>query len=137
MSIEVRIGDRVGVMVSCDKDTVHLLGFGTFNGLHVPPAPYGVEKAVFGAVTWEERDQLARDMIAEDRAAMKEEGIAEADLPPQDFVPPRPEAPQITLDTGETVWGHECWWGPEVQVRSMMEGRRVVEVPYAEFIAGA
>ena len=25
--------------------------------------------------------------------------------------------PKILLDSGETVWGCECWWGPEEQIR--------------------
>lgn len=26
--------------------------------------------------------------------------------------------PNITLDTGEEVWGYECWWGPEDKVKA-------------------
>lgn len=45
-----------------------------------------------------------------------------------EFVPPRDineilhEAeipnPRIKLDDGKTVWGCECWWGPEEQFKS-------------------
>ena len=25
--------------------------------------------------------------------------------------------PRIDLDSGETVWGFQCWWGPEQQIK--------------------
>lgn len=36
--------------------------------------------------------------------------------------------PRITLDSGAVVWGLECWWGPEEQVRAKIGNRAVVEV---------
>lgn len=36
--------------------------------------------------------------------------------------------PKILLDNGKTVWGCECWFGPEVEVQAMIGARRVVEV---------
>lgn len=34
---KVEIGDRVGAILSADKDTVKLIGYGTFQGNKVPP----------------------------------------------------------------------------------------------------
>lgn len=31
--------------------------------------------------------------------------------------------PKILLDSGKFVWGFQCWWGPEDQVRSQIEGK--------------
>jgi hypothetical protein len=40
--------------------------------------------------------------------------------------------PCIRLDSGDIVWGMECWWGPEEKVREQLErwqraGARIVE----------
>lgn len=29
--------------------------------------------------------------------------------------------PRITLDNGDIVWGFECWWGPEAQMKKEVE----------------
>mgnify|MGYP000989625206 CR=1 len=36
--------------------------------------------------------------------------------------------PKIVLDSGKVVYGCECWFGPEAEVRAMIGDRRVVEV---------
>ncbi len=33
--------------------------------------------------------------------------------------------PRITLDNGDTVWGCECWWGPEGEIKKILAGRKV------------
>jgi hypothetical protein len=41
--------------------------------------------------------------------------------------------PKIVLDSGDVVWGCECWWGPEEQVkaeRAKME--KVIDITMAE-----
>lgn len=35
--------------------------------------------------------------------------------------------PRIRLDSGQVVWGCECRWGPEDQIRQHLEGKIVVE----------
>ena len=37
--------------------------------------------------------------------------------------------PRIDLDNGGTVWGFQCWWGPEAKFDDWVKGRNVVEVP--------
>jgi hypothetical protein len=85
------VGSRVFAVVDADASGVRLLGFGTYVGDEVPPRPLGMG-ALFGA-TWEAHD-----------AALAVEGYPD---------PVRPKNPKIVLDDGETVWGAECWWGPE------------------------
>lgn len=34
--------------------------------------------------------------------------------------------PRIKLDSGKSVYGCECWWGPEDAVKQRIEGMRVV-----------
>jgi hypothetical protein len=36
--------------------------------------------------------------------------------------------PRIRLDGGKEVFGCECWWGGEKEVKKMCEGRKVVAV---------
>lgn len=36
--------------------------------------------------------------------------------------------PRITLDNGWTVWGMECWWGPEADIIAMIGSREVIIV---------
>ena len=38
------------------------------------------------------------------------------------------ENPKILLDSGKVVWGCECWWGPEEEVKTYIQGRTIVEV---------
>ncbi len=36
--------------------------------------------------------------------------------------------PVIKLDTGKTVWGCECWWGPEDEIKKKLEGLTITMV---------
>jgi hypothetical protein len=33
--------------------------------------------------------------------------------------------PHITLDSGEVVWGCECWWGPEDKIKAKIGDRKI------------
>lgn len=37
--------------------------------------------------------------------------------------------PKVQLDDGGVVWGCECWWGPEDQIKRKISDRAVVIVP--------
>lgn len=37
--------------------------------------------------------------------------------------------PCIHLDNGSVVWGKQCWWGPEDQLKKKYEDQEWVEVP--------
>jgi hypothetical protein len=52
-------------------------------------------------------------------------GVYEGDTIPPNFPIPNPT---IKLDNGKTVYGYECWWGPEEKVREMIGNRKVAEV---------
>lgn len=46
--------------------------------------------------------------------------------------------PKIELDSGKVVYGCECWWGPEEEVRQRLEAfEDVVEVDIDEIRKGA
>ena len=57
----------------------------------------------------------------------EELGIAEGE---------RPKNPRIRLDSGEVVWGMQCWWGPEERFDEWMAGREVVIVPVEDLTKG-
>lgn len=40
--------------------------------------------------------------------------------------------PRIRLDSGEVVWGCECWWGPEADVLAAIKGRKAVNCSIKE-----
>lgn len=92
------IGERVGAILSADSTTVKLLGFGVYDGDFEPPdPPFGLSREAW--------DELSMEVSGE-------------------LVPP-PKNPRITLDSGRIVWGQQCWWGPEEEVRAAFGGRRV------------
>lgn len=37
--------------------------------------------------------------------------------------------PKIQLDSGDVVWGYQCWWGPEDKIREHIGDRHVTIVP--------
>ena len=67
-------------------------------------------------------------------------GVYEGDhVPPKEvggFNMGRPN-PRIKLDSGKTVYGCECWWGPEDQIKSKIEGQKIVDVDIDEARAKA
>ena len=34
---------------------------------------------------------------------------------------------KITLDNGKVVWGCECWWAPEAEMKQKLEGKTIIE----------
>jgi hypothetical protein len=68
-------------------------------------------------------------------------GVYEGDFVPLEAVGMFAEAgrelghlnPRIKLDDGEVVYGCECWWGSEAEVRKQLEGREVLVVPPSVF----
>lgn len=78
---------RVGAVMSADKHSVRLFGYGTYVGDEVPPP----EVKMWG-------------------------------------LPITRPNPKIVLDNGKVVWGCECWWGPEDEIKARFENRVIVEV---------
>jgi len=67
----VNIGDRVGAILSADKETVHLLGYGVYEGKHLPP-DFPIENpkillddgsVVWGYQCWWAAEDKTREMI--------------------------------------------------------------------------
>lgn len=118
-----KVGDRVGALLSADDKHVELLGYGVYVGDEVPPMP----PPMAGFKTWEELDAFYEEHNAPMVQKLREEGQW----------PLRMENPKIELDSGEIVWGQECWWGSEDKLREYLEeavqhGLEVVDVSIAE-----
>lgn len=92
---------RVGAVLSQVGETVFFLGYGEYKGEETPPAT-----AVMGK-------DCPADIVAEYEKLAKESNF---------------KNPKVLLDNGATVWGCQCWWGPEDQIRNMLEGKTVVLV---------
>lgn len=40
--------------------------------------------------------------------------------------------PKLVLDSGDVVWGCECWWGPEKSIEKRLEGQKIIFVRIAD-----
>lgn len=77
------VGDRVGAILSGNKDTVKFLGFGVYEG-----------------------DFLPREAVGNAAEAMVRKKIVN---------------PMIKLDSGDVVYGCECWWGTEKSIQNELD----------------
>jgi len=109
-------GMRVGAVMKSDAETVYLFGYGVYEGDFVLP---GEEPS---------RERL----IAYCRECHPHLSMAEAEGCVDAII----GNPRIRLDSGQTVWGAECWWGPEEEVRNSIGSRRIVEVDIDQARAG-
>ena len=96
------IGTRVFAAQKADDSTVYLYGHGVYEGDFEPPIP------PLGG-TWDEFDEMGRGILGDDYQ--------------------RPTNPRILLDSGEYVWGMQCWWGNDSRFDEFVNGRQIVEVP--------
>ena len=65
-------------------------------------------------------------------------GVYEGDeVPPPDimgpFGPMTGKNPKILLDSGEVVWGCECWWGAEEVIRNKIAGMKISEITPTQY----
>ncbi len=98
--IMTKNGARVGAIRNADTSTVYLFGYGIYDGDFEPPSLFG---------------QPIDEWKAEAEKAMGRAVDA-------------PLNPRITLDDGGVVWGNQCWWGPEEQIKKKISKREVVIV---------
>lgn len=61
------------------------------------------------------------------------------EVPPQEVTGPFGKLsfpnPKIVLDSGDVVWGCECWWGPEEKIKTHVGNRKVVMITPKEYRA--
>jgi hypothetical protein len=76
-----------------------------------------------GEITQEEADeqiQYAADRRAEDLATPMIERVERLHRQVS-------KNPKIELDHGGVVWGYQCWWGPEAEMRDRVYKGRIIE----------
>jgi hypothetical protein len=118
------VGCRVGVILSADDTTVQFLGWGTYEGDFIPPELSNpdvmLERMREMAPALEE--QIGLDKLLKDFQLWNKNPIVVSIF----------GNPRIKLDSGKTVWGYECYWGPESKMRDYIGGRQIVEVDIEE-----
>src|SRR6185437_10617072 len=101
------IGTRVGAIFSVEDDVVRFLGYGVYEGDFEYPgtALKSFEETYPSFLTKWNPEQLeqARQLFEAFRFN-----------------------PRIKLDNGEVVWGRECWWGSEEEVKTKIDGKTIV-----------
>lgn len=147
MSYSSRPGDRVWAAESADEHEVRLYGYGVYAGDHVRPdghGPFGItrdemaatiERITIPVAEYRERvnEKVASGVIPQQEAdAMVTRYEEEAARPISDRVDDLFANPRIDLDDGGTVWGAQCWWGPEGVFDAWAAGRRVLTVAVPE-----
>lgn len=147
---DIKIGARVTALRNTDPDQkiVYVYGDGVYEGEFVrPDAPDVIPeedaeiiRAIFlqdDAVPLDEHRAVqfvaaargnveeVKAKIAEDRERPMEERVA-------DMFRFSALNPCIHLDSGDTVWGYQCWWGETEQVSKKLEGFTFTIVPVPE-----
>lgn len=107
-------GTRVGAVSHSDKDTVYLFGYGIYEGDFVREG-----LGLFGEAGDERR-------MAEEYFRARNPKATDAEV--KEFGDEVLKNPRIRLDSGKVVWGAQCWWGPEDEVRQSVAGRAAVFV---------
>lgn len=109
--MNAKVGDRVGVVLGTEGKVMEFVGYGVYEG-------------------YQPVDDDAVGFFAEAHQELQREDPK--------FMDPKYGNPRIKLDSGETVYGCETWWGSEAAVKKMVEefaakGGTVVNVTVAEF----
>ena len=152
------IGSRVFAVRNADEKTVYVYGRGVYAGDHPRPGSGNwseEQKATTAALIRKSDEEGA---VPEWWSAFLEKRVTEGTLtreeadariaskrarfeklqgtPMEERVTALLRAldsnPRIDLDNGSTVWGFQCWWGPEAGFEEWVAGREVVEVPAPE-----
>ncbi|MFF1469107.1 hypothetical protein [Streptomyces mirabilis] len=153
------IGTRVFAVRDADETTVHLFGRGVYAGDHPRPGSDNFSEAQLAAAEallaksdgdgpedmewlakhWEARvaaGEKTREEADEILAKAREHREAEMAKPMEERVAKLLRAvvsnPRIDLDNGTTVWGFQCWWGPEDGFEKWVGDRELIEVPAPE-----
>jgi len=108
-------GERVMAIESINEETVYLFGSGIYEGNFPRPED---SAGVFGT------PEEIRKAACEVWGPLESWTIDQRKAFDSSLCNPR-----IRLDTGDVVWGCQCWWGPEDEVRSSIGDRKVVMVP--------
>jgi hypothetical protein len=143
-------GARVGALQNLTETQAFMFGWGVYEGDFPRPNPLQYPPEVLAEQIRRANEELhpvirrkiRRRMTLDGRsddeiaARLKEyngEVAAANDMPMEERVADLQRRlnlnPRIKLDDGRgTVWGYQCWWGAEDDVRSRIDGREIVLV---------
>jgi hypothetical protein len=152
-----QVPQRVFALQSADAENVYSYGVGTYVGdLPAPWYPEEPDETTLASILnfirgEDEREEpfsvgMTQYMLdqgkitAEEAEAQKAEAYrrhaAERERPLNDRIKDAYALlipnPCIQLDDGSTVWGAQCWWGPEERYEEKVGGRTVIMVPAPE-----
>lgn len=108
MKNEMPTGIRVGAVNCYDEHSIELFGYGTYQG----------RTPITETVTFEDflkeysKHQPPGLKLSEDENRKMAENVF--------------YTPTILLDNGTMIYGYECWWGLEDEVRTLTEKRTVL-----------
>jgi len=150
-----QVGSTVLAIREGDKETIYVYGEGVYVGDQLLPGTDGevpdLDREAITAVLTEDdatpveqhrfltfwdgmaqagisptktREQMIADIEA-DRARPMEDRIRELYLN-------RQTNPCIYLDSGDVVYGYQCWWGPRERFEQRMPHAEWIEVPVPE-----
>lgn len=132
-----QIGDRVGAVRNATNDEVFFYGWGVYQGDQVPPfGPLGMPLEEFNKI---QRESVINHFKNPYEFKMVNDLLEIVYLPKPEREPTEEEIsvlmekhtfknPKILLESGEVVWGMECWWGSESKVKQMLENKKVTIV---------
>ena len=121
-------GTRVGAILSANNGVLKFLGYGIYEGDFPPP---GTKQPSI------EELRADPDLIEMRDSLLETSRKGRPDLDPDAFLDeliagylssPFKNNPRIRLDSGDVVWGRECWWGDEERVRAEVSKYKQVKM---------
>lgn len=116
-------GDRVFAVRDSNEEEVNIYGFGVYDGDFERPNSDEIVQEYIDYYRKRDREDVILMRPKSWTATVSDDRLRE-------LIKGSPliTNPRITLDNGETIWGMECWWGPEDKWESFLKGRNVNEV---------
>lgn len=115
---DMQPGTRIGAILSAKDGTVRFLGFGCYEGHFLPP---GVSIPSFDDVV-SQMGELSEAKLEELR------GLYNQHYGPNGAMLRLRQSPRLRLDNGDAVWGGECHWDHEADVRTQLHGKQITHV---------
>lgn len=115
---EPKPGDRVYALLDMNGKNARLLGYGVYEGDFPAPGSEPFEEFWKGLPEELKKAGLEQSTLEE----CKESYLRN----------PFINNPRIKLDSGHTVWGMQCWWGPEQELKEQ-PGLNIIQINMDEW----
>ncbi len=115
-----KIGSRVVAVAKADEKQIFIYGRGIYEGLFPHPYvdPYTAEDV-----------KAALEMSGATKEEIEKIPEEELTVAAERYNTMFSVNPKIKLDSGQVVWGCECWWGPEEAFdENFVNGRDIQEI---------